>query len=95
MALINNGLATPSIRIDLAEEKKWSKGFENLNLDAWLVSEDKKICTDYFVKFDPSKMFGIQNAVQNFMKNISDFSKNNSVTYFIGSFKSDLEAAIA
>lgn len=95
MALINNGLATPSIRIDLAEEKQWSKGFENLNLDAWLVSEDKKICTDYFVKFDPSKMFGIQNAVQNFMKNISDFSKNNSVTYFIGSFKSDLEAAIA
>lgn len=95
MALINNGLATPSIRIDLAEEKKWSKGFEKLNLDAWLVSEDKKICTDYFVKFDPSKMFGIQNAVQNFMKNISDFSKNNSVTYFIGSFKSDLEAAIA
>lgn len=95
MALINNGLATPSIRIDLAEEKQWSKGFESLNLDAWLVSEDKKICTDYFVKFDPSKMFGIQNAVQNFMKNISDFSKNNSVTYFIGSFKSDLEAAIA
>ena len=95
MALINNGLATPSIRIDLAEEKQWSKGFETLNLDAWLVSEDKKICTDYFVKFDPSKMFGIQNAVQNFMKNISDFSKNNSVTYFIGSFKSDLEAAIA
>ena len=47
------------------------------------------------MKFDPSKMFGIQNAVQNFMKNISDFSKNNSVTYFIGSFKSDLEAAIA
>lgn len=39
MALINNGLATPSIRIDLAEEKQWSKGFENLNLDAWLVSE--------------------------------------------------------
>ena len=95
MALINNGLATPSIRIDLAEEKQWSKGFENLNLDAWLVSEDKKICTDYFVKFDPSKMFGIQNAVQNFRKNISDFSKHNSVTYFIGSFKSDLEAAIA
>ena len=95
MTLINKGLATPSIRIDLAEEKKWSKGFENLNLDAWLVSEDKKICTDYFTKFDPSKMFGIQNAVQNFMKNISDFSKNNSVAYFIGSFKSDLEAAIA
>lgn len=95
MALINNGLATPSIRIDLAEEKKWSKGFENLNLDAWLVSEDKKICTDYFMKFDPSKMFGIQNAAQNFMKNISDAYKNNSVTYFIGSFKSDLEAAIA
>lgn len=94
MALINKGLATPSIRIDLAEEKQWSKGFENLNLDAWLVSGDKKIATDYFTKVDSRYMFEMSTAVQQFMLNISDKSKNNSVDYFINALKSELKSAI-
>lgn len=94
LALINGGLATPSIRIDLAEEKQWSKGFETLNLDAWLVSETHKVCTDYFIKFDSSKTFNIQKAVQEFMLNISDSYKNNSVDYFVRQCEDALKEAI-
>lgn len=94
MTLINKGLATPSIRIDLAEEKKWSKGFETLNLDAWLVSEDKKVATDYFTRVAPEYMFDMQTAVQQFMWDISDDKKNNSIDYFINGFKTSLQNAI-
>ena len=94
MTLINKGLATPSIRIDLAEEKKWSKGFESLNLDAWLVSEDKKVATNYFTRVAPEYMFEMQTAVQQFMWDISDDKENHSIDYFINSFKTSLQNAI-
>ena len=61
-ALINAGLATPSVRIDLAEEKAWSKGYQDLNLDAWLVGEEYKVSSKFFVSQAPSCTFDILTA---------------------------------
>lgn len=72
MALINAGLATPSIRIDLAEEKQWSKGFDHINLDAWLQWDQYKVSSQFFVTQDPSHTFDIYSALQVFMRNLVD-----------------------
>lgn len=93
MELINGGLATPSIRVDLAEEKEWSKGFQNLNLDAWLVGENYKVCSNFYMKHDPSCSFDILNAVQAFMNNLTDSTK--SVQKCIEECKSALQEAIS
>ena len=99
MALINAGLATPSIRIDLAEEKQWSKGFENINLDAWLQWDEYKISSKFFTTQDPSATFDIYRALQNFMKNLVDpmtmGSSVKSVEKCIDTVAEDLAEAIA
>lgn len=93
MELINGGLATPSIRVDLAEEKEWSKGFQNLNLDAWLVGENYKVCSNFYMKHDPSCSFDTLNALQKFMNALTDGTK--SVQKCIDECKSDLQEAIS
>lgn len=99
MALINAGLATPSIRIDLAEEKQWSKGFENINLDAWLQWDEYKVSSKFFITQDPSATFDIYRALQNFMKNLVDpmtmGSSVKSVEKCIDTVAEDLAEAIA
>lgn len=93
MELINGGLATPSIRVDLAEEKEWSKGFSHLNLDAWLVGEKYKVCSNFYTKHDPACSFDILRAIQNLMNNLTDSTK--SVERCVEECKSDLQEAIS
>ena len=98
MALINAGLATPSIRIDLAEEKQWSKGYEHINLDAWLQWSDYKVSSQFFITQDPSATFDIYSALQNFMNNLTDptsmGSSVRSVEMCIDIAAEDLAAAV-
>ena len=98
MALINAGLATPSIRIDLAEEKQWSKGYEDLNLDAWLQWEEYKVSSKFFVNQDPSATFDILSALQTFMRNLVDPTLTGtsvkSVEMCIATAKEDLSEAV-
>ena len=70
-ALINAGSSTPSIRIDIAEEKSWAKGFENKNLDAYLIHSEYKCVSDWFTKHDPKYMFDIMFATYDFIENLS------------------------
>ena len=94
MTLINGGLATPSIRVDLAEEKQWSKGFQDLNLDAWLVHGDKKVATNFFMAKEPSCANELLTSVQSFMKDVCD-STSISVDMCVKRFVERIEEAIA
>ncbi len=94
MALINGGLATPSIRVDLAEEKQWSKGFQHLNLDAWLAFPERKVASNFFMAQPSEYSFDILNAIQSFMKNLADDDKW-STTRCIDTLVEDLEEAIS
>ena len=98
MALINAGLATPSIRIDLAEEKQWSKGYDHINLDAWLQWSDYKVSSQFFTTQDPSATFDIYSALQRFMRNLVDPTSTGtsvkSVEMCIDIAAEDLTAAI-
>ncbi len=94
MALINNGLATPSIRVELAEEKQWSKGYSDLNLDAWLVGEEYKVSSKFFTKHDPSCSFDILTELQAFWLNLTD-STSKSVESCIKTCVEALEKATA
>ena len=93
MALINNGLATPSIRVDLAEEKQWSKGFQDLNLDAWLVFPERKVASNFFMSQPAEYSFDILSAIQAFMKSLADEDKW-STTRCINTLVEELEEAI-
>ena len=92
-ALINAGLATPSVRIDLAEEKAWSKGYQDLNLDAWLVGEEYKVSSKFFVSQAPSCTFDILTAMQEFMMKLVDTDK--SVDSLVIACKEQLEEAVS
>lgn len=94
MTLINGGLATPSIRVNLSEEKQWSKGLSELNLDAWLVGEQYKVASDFFTSQNPSCTFDILSALQSFMKGISD-SANKSIENCVKTCAEELREAIA
>ena len=92
-ALINAGLATPSVRIDLAEEKAWSKGYQDLNLDAWLVGEEYKVSSKFFVSQEPSCTFDILTAMQEFIMKLVDTDK--SVDSLVIACKEQLEEAVS
>lgn len=94
MTLINGGLATPSIRVDLAEEKQWAKGASGLNLDAWLVGEQYKVASNFFTSQNPSCTFDILSALQSFMKGIAD-STNKSIEICVRTCAEELREAIA
>ena len=93
MALINGGLATPSIRLDLAAEKSWSKGYDSLNLDAWLVHEDKKVATDFYMRQKPEYMFDCLTSVQAFMKKVTE-DTNKTTTRCIQELEEKLREAL-
>ena len=82
-ALINAGMATPSIRIDLAEEKQWSKGYNNINLDAWLQWRQYKVSSQFFITQDPSCTFDIYSALQNFIRNLVEPTTTGSTTHSV------------
>ena len=92
MALINAGLSTPPIRVDLAEEKNWAKGYSSLNLDAFLVHETQKISSKFFTLHDPGCTFDTLMALQDFMKNLTESEK--SVEWCIQNAADGLEEAI-
>lgn len=92
MALMNAGLSTPPIRVDLAEEKSWAKGYSSLNLDAFLVHEPRKISSKFFTLHDPGCTFDTLMALQDFMKNLTESDK--SVEWCIQNASDDLEEAI-
>lgn len=99
-ALINAGLATPSIRIDLAEGKTWSSGYNNINLDAWLQWSQYKVSSQFFTTQEPSATFDIYSALQNFMRNLVDpgltgVSTPRSVEMCIALCEEDLREAIS
>ena len=99
-ALINAGMATPSIRIDLAEGKTWSKGYSDINLDAWLQWRNYKVSSKFFITQDPSATFDIYSALQNFMRNLVDpgltgATAPRSVEMCIAICEEDLTEAIA
>ena len=93
MALINAGQSTPSIRIDYGEQKTWADAkYQNLNLDAFLVHEDKKVSSNFFLGHEPSCTFDIYTALQDFMKSITTSTK--SVASLIKLCADDLAEAV-
>lgn len=75
MALINAGMTVSPIRVGLAEEKKWAKGYESLNLDAFLVNDQYKVSSKFFTTQDPSCTFDILTSLQEFMKGLTSSTK--------------------
>ena len=69
LAMYSGGdVSTPSVLRSLTESKAWAKGFEHLNLDAYMAHEDKKISPAYFKSANPTCVFDIQYALQNFTR---------------------------
>ncbi len=94
LAMYSEGRAsTPSLLRSLTEEKAWAKDFKNLNLDAYVIHEKNKISPAYFKGFDPSHMFDIQYALQEFTRNC--LTSSVSVDECISKAKSSLATAIA
>jgi ABC-type glycerol-3-phosphate transport system substrate-binding protein len=92
LALINAGSSTPSIRVDLAMEKSWAKGFEAYNLDAYLVNDEYKVASQWFTKTDPKYTFEILLSTQEFIKSLVESQK--SVETCINKAQADIEEAI-
>ena len=92
MALINAGQTSPSIRVDFGEQKTWAAGYTNLNLDAYLVHEQYKVSSKFFIGHDPSCTFDIYTALQDFMKNLTTSTK--SVDNLIAVCRDDLKESV-
>lgn len=93
LAMYSSGdTSTPSVLRSLTEEKSWAKDFKNLNLDAYVVHEDNKMAPAYFKGFNPSHMFDIQYALQEFARNA--LTPSVSVDECISKAKNSLSTAI-
>lgn len=77
MAIISgNPYSTPSVLRSINEEKGWTKGYESLNIDAFMYNGENKVTPQYFKGFDPKYMFEIQYAIQDFTHNILNSKKS-------------------
>lgn len=93
LAMYTSGESTtPSVLRSLTEEKAWAKEYKHLNLDAFVIHEENKISPAYFKGFDPSHMFDIQYALQDFTRNL--LTPSVSVDASISTAKTALENAI-
>lgn len=94
LALCSSGTSTtPSVLRSLTEEKTWARDYRDLNLDAFMEHGENKITPAYFKGFDPSRMFDIQYALQEFTRNC--LTSNASAEWCISTAAEKLAAAIA
>jgi ABC-type glycerol-3-phosphate transport system substrate-binding protein len=72
-----NGLNLPSIRKDLADYKtaNWGKGYETLNLGAYLYGMEYKIDTQFLSKVDTKYKVDLTQALKDLFNNASNASK--------------------
>ena len=69
LAMYTSGdVSTPSLLRSITEAGSWARGYEALNLNAYTVHEENKISPDYFKGADPTCVFDIQYALQNFAR---------------------------
>lgn len=92
LAMIRAGNSTPSVLRSITESEAWAVGYEDLNLEAFTVHEDRKVTPGYFKGFDPQYMFDIQGALQSLIHNT--LTSNTTVAACIAEAVTDLSEAV-
>ena len=72
-----NGLNLASIRRDLSDYKtaNWGKGYEDINLGAYLYGSEYKIGPDYLARVDASYKSDLDRALKTLFNNACNMSK--------------------
>lgn len=76
-AMGSNGLNLASIRKDLSDYKvaNWGKGYESINLAAYLYGSEYKIAPDYLSRVDVSYKSDLDRALKTLFNNACNMSK--------------------
>lgn len=77
-AMGSNGLNLASIRRDLSDYRtaNWGKGYEDINLAAYLYGSEYKIIPDYLSRVDVSYKSDLERALKSLFNNTCNISKD-------------------